>query len=444
MKRRSLAVVVLVLIVGIVFWKWQQRGRRRAAGARWQNEVMARLHPDVRGAPEIRPPPPTPPERPSRLHDWVECFFSDDQPITGKVVDGAARPIGGAAVGVAPEEKFFVVFAERSAGEAVAVSAADGMFRIPKAVGEGRQLVWAMAPGFAMGEQVARPCERDVIIRLSAQSILRGVVIDNRGVVPAFRLQVVPSKLSDQEMVGRFLIAGRPPLTENSNGQFEVAGLGAGTYDVIAETDDKRAGRLSEVSLREGEVRDGIRISVGEGGRITGKVVDYVSGDPVATATIMRRLGDPRTDVRTDGTFEISGVPPEPLQLMVGDHSHYADWRWVIVADVRAPIDVGVIRLLRTDDQKSDHRGWTGIDPYNLNGRNRVLNVVSDTPASRAGVQIGDEIEAIDGRDTTGLGSMAVYWLLRGAPDTAVEVSLQSSDGSNRRTLRLVRERLSP
>src|SRR5207249_663283 len=134
----------------------------------------------------------------------VECFFSAEQPITGKVVDGAGRPIGGAAVGVAPEDKFFVVFAERSAGAAVTVSAADGSFRIPNAVGDGRQLVWAMAPGFAMGERVARPCERDVTIQLSAQSILRGVVSDDRGVVSAFRLQVVPSKLSDQEMVGRF------------------------------------------------------------------------------------------------------------------------------------------------------------------------------------------------------------------------------------------------
>src|SRR2546425_102982 len=117
MKRRSIILIVIALTIGIVFWKRQQRARRHAAAARWRQEAMARLQPGVRGAPEIRPPPPpTQPERPSALHDWVECFFSAEQPITGKVVDGAGRPIGGAAVGVAPEDKFFVVFAERSAG----------------------------------------------------------------------------------------------------------------------------------------------------------------------------------------------------------------------------------------------------------------------------------------------------------------------------------------
>jgi hypothetical protein len=440
MKRRSL-VVVLALIVGIVFWKWQQHAQRHADGVRLRRQL-----PEVGRAREIRPPPPAPaqPARPSSFRDWINRLLFDEQPITGKVVDGEGRPIGGAAVGVVPEGNIFAAFADPSDRPAVTLSAADGSFRIPDVRGDGRQLVWARAPGFAMGEQSALPGERDVTIQLKAQSILRGVVIDDRGVVSAFRLQVVPSKLNDQEMVGRFLMAERPPLATNSNGQFEVTGLSVGTYDVIVETDDKRGGRLSGVSLREGEVRDGIRISVGEGGRITGKVVDYVSGEPVATASVLGRLGDPRTVVRADGTFEISGLPPISLQLMVSDKVYYPDWRWVIVSDLRATIDVGVIRLLRKDDQQGDRSASTGIDPYNLNGRNLVLNVLPDSPAGRAGVQIGDEIQAIDGRDLTGVGSMAVFWLLHGAPDTAVEVSLQSSDGSNRRTLRLVRERPSP
>jgi PDZ domain-containing protein len=441
-RRWIIVVVVLASAIGILLWKRRQPARSEPDTAQ---QTMPTPPRDVPGTPEIRPPPPTQPERPSSpWRHLANRLFPDEQPIAGKVVDGEGRPIGGADVGFGPDDSIFFVFADRSHIAGVTVSETDGSFRIPRVVGEDPQRVWARAPGFAMGERVARPGERDVIIRLSAQSILRGVVVDDRGAMSAFRLQVAPSKLSDQEMVGRFLTVDRPPLTENPNGQFEVTGLAAGTYDIIVETDDKRAGRQSGISLREGEVRDGIRISVDEGSSVTGKVVDYVSGEPVSTAkaSIMGRFSERRSILRADGTFEINGLPPLPLQLMVMDDAHLVDWRWVIISDVRAHIDVGVIRLLRKDDEPSQYGGQTGIDVYNLHGRNLVLNVLPDTAASFAGVQIGDEIVAINGRDVSGVGSWSVLMLLRGASYSTVDVSLQSTAG--KRTVKLVRMPLLP
>ena len=338
----------------------------------------------------------------------------------------------------------FFAFAERDPRAANTLSAADGSFRIGDVQGDGRQIVWALASGFAPGESNAMPGERGVVIVLKAQSNLRGQIVDSRGAVTAFRLRVLPSKLSDQEMVGRLSLARRPPLTENPNGEFEVDGLSAGAYDVLVETDDKRAGKLAEVSVGEGETRSGLRVVVAEGRRLTGSVVDYDSGNAISSATAvileLGRMSETRTPVRADGRLEMAGLPPGPFQLAISDRGYYSDLRWIVPPEDRTDIDVGVIRMMRQLARPTGRRGMPGIDPYNVNGHNLVLNCVPDSSAARAGVFIGDEIKVIDDRDLSGVGSLAVLLLLNGPVHSAVDVSLQSSDGSHVRTVRLERE----
>lgn len=69
-----------------------------------------------------------------------------------------------------------------------------------------------------------------------------------------------------------------------------------------------------------------------------------------------------------------------------------------------------------------------------------VSQVAADSPASRAGVQVGDQVRAVDGVSTEGLSPAVVAASLRGAPGTRVELTLRS--GTTLRGLSLLRAQM--
>ncbi|HZZ59112.1 MAG TPA: S41 family peptidase [Opitutaceae bacterium] len=69
--------------------------------------------------------------------------------------------------------------------------------------------------------------------------------------------------------------------------------------------------------------------------------------------------------------------------------------------------------------------GGVGIQVEVRSGKVQVIEPMDDTPAARAGIERGDEIESIDGRSVAGSGAMdAVVDRLRGKPHTHVAMTL--------------------
>jgi carboxyl-terminal processing protease len=66
-----------------------------------------------------------------------------------------------------------------------------------------------------------------------------------------------------------------------------------------------------------------------------------------------------------------------------------------------------------------------------------VSQVAKDSPAKRAGIAVGDELRAVDGRSTAGLTAADVAAALRGSPGTTV--SLLVASGGTDRSLTLTR-----
>jgi len=72
--------------------------------------------------------------------------------------------------------------------------------------------------------------------------------------------------------------------------------------------------------------------------------------------------------------------------------------------------------------------GGLGIEITQQGGIPKVISPIDDTPAARAGLQPGDLIVSIDGRNTHGIDLGKIVDLLRGDPGTTVKLGLARGD----------------
>ena len=69
-----------------------------------------------------------------------------------------------------------------------------------------------------------------------------------------------------------------------------------------------------------------------------------------------------------------------------------------------------------------------------------IISPIEDTPASRAGLQSGDRIVAIEGKDTRDLSLDAIVDALRGDPGTQVQITIAHRIGGDKRDVLIGRE----
>lgn len=69
-----------------------------------------------------------------------------------------------------------------------------------------------------------------------------------------------------------------------------------------------------------------------------------------------------------------------------------------------------------------------------------ITELYEDQPADKAGIKIGDQIVAVDGKDAKGKNAQAVEDILRGFPGTEVDLLIHRPGEAGNRTVTLVRE----
>ena len=80
--------------------------------------------------------------------------------------------------------------------------------------------------------------------------------------------------------------------------------------------------------------------------------------------------------------------------------------------------------------------GGLGIEVTMENGVIKVVSPIDDTPASKAGVQSGDLIFALDGEPVQGLTLQEAVEKMRGKVGTAIKISIRRSNVRIRSTCR--------
>jgi hypothetical protein len=176
------------------------------------------------------------------------------------------------------------------------------------------------------------------------------------------------------------------------------------------------------------------RFASSGGTNLKGRVVDAETGRPSVGVAIEAHIGDSFMRAVSDsaGAFRMSGILPDRRisVWIIGRSDAFVAER----IDVTSPgegetVDAGVVRLLRGDELAAHLEGWMGVFVSRRGRRNVVAAVSPWSPADRAGLQVGDVLLSIEGRDVDGLGPRATGFLLRGPVGTKVTLAVQNRDG---------------
>jgi hypothetical protein len=236
-------------------------------------------------------------------------------------------------------------------GVAWTVSGPDGRFlfeRVPLSA----PAVVVSHPSYAAGPPVALDGP-DVRIALVAPGTLTGVVVDESGrPVPRYRLGAAG--------VGP---AGHHVFTSGEDGRFVLTGLAPGRYDLVATTADDRAGTLRGVDVAAGAQRSDLRVVVGRGAALTGRVIAAAIKRPPAGALLVTRQGDLRRVHTVDpaGYFRAEGlVPGQPVTVDVepGYSAYRHSARTFELPEAGGTVDAGlIVRYRLPRSLKRDARG---------------------------------------------------------------------------------------
>lgn len=262
--------------------------------------------------------------------------------IEGTVRDGeTGQPVAGLRV-AAGQSGSFPVDGHPGAGRVTATTDANGRFKL-EGLASGRHSVSASGrgrgaasrPGVAVGSRV------DLLVFPSGSVF--GTVLGPTG-------QPVPGATVS--------VSGRPwgwSLTEEADakGAFEINGVTAGLFDVVARAPGMAPSVTPEVSIdRRSEVRLDLRVA--PGARVVGRLLDAnerpiggrVSVGDLAGQPVPRVIADAlQAEAGADGRFAIEAVPAGEHALGAVSPGHAAERVEVAVREGERVVDVGDVRL---------------------------------------------------------------------------------------------------
>ncbi len=204
----------------------------------------------------------------------------------------------------------------------------------------------------------------------------------------------------------------------------------------------RRPGQEPSQSEEERGLQQVDRFIATGGATLVGRVVEADGDKPVAGTSVHVHHAGMFVGARTDasGAFRIPGMlPGSRVVVWVGRNGDpFVDERIAVSVPEEGQIagqvvDAGTVKLLRGDELSSRLGGWVGVFVTRRSGQILASAVSPWRPADHAGLEVGDQIWAIDGRDTTGLGPRAVTFLLRGPVGASVTLLVRTLDHDKRK-----------
>ncbi len=341
----------------------------------------------------------------------VRIVLTAASPVAGDVQDNEGNPVSAR-----------VVACEDQPAEARTQSAADGTFQLP-ASAIGCDAVAEHADyGSSSGVTVVE--SRHLVLRLKAGGAIDGVVVDERGTpMTSFALGIesfAPAR-------GRSFDHGGARNVDDPRGAFRWEKLAPGSYVLTASVTGRPPARSASIDVQGGGVTSGVRIVIGPGGALAGRVYDEahrpLSGVDLRFDAVSR-VADSKAATQSDdaGQYRLEGTPEGPFTVRV----HKDGYRVRLESGLRVSAGATVQR----DFTLAFFDGGAGIEFGGI-GANLapspdglvMQNVFPNDPAARAGLRPGDRIVRIDGEPTDGMSIADALQRIRGEPGTVVGIS---------------------
>jgi hypothetical protein len=314
------------------------------------------------------------------------------------------------------------------------ISDAAGRFTLP-GLDAGRYLLGAAREGYTQARAtVARPGE-EATIELATGGRITGTVRESASGRP-----IAPFRVEVRRGGRGWRLVLRGVTVLDASGRFEIGDLPAGPLSVSASAPGHLPSPEVDVTVPEGGAAE-VDLRLGQGGRVAGRVIDRVSGQPIpgARATLEGDGGGAPSLLDAgasalsgaDGAFVVAGVPARTVSIHVeadGHHSRIVTGIEVPEGGQAGPVEVKLSPLAEGEEARVELAGiGAGLA---MRGRSalRITFVAPGGGAAEAGLVAGDEILQVEGRPVADLGMAGAVDLIRGPEDTRVRLVVRRGE----------------
>ncbi|MEL6186563.1 MAG: carboxypeptidase regulatory-like domain-containing protein, partial [Myxococcota bacterium] len=239
-----------------------------------------------------------------------------------------------------------------------------------------------------------------------------------------------------------------------TEGKFLLENLPAGEYEVLAGSSSGDA--KTTVTLGEAEAKTGVKLQLVPRVTITGTLVDADTGEPVEGLKVRARGeggggstfyfgGEERTDTPdisdASGRFELENAPTGKVNFTVMKQGSWMDdsedsygWNTFFRRVPSEPEvqDIGELELVKERMKNSETAGDLGFKFKEQEPGGEPEDVVLEVavvrpggPAAQAGLNVGDVVTSMEGKDVSGANSRRSWKLMRVPEGKTVKLGLK-------------------
>lgn len=210
-----------------------------------------------------------------------------------------------------------------------------------------------------------------------------------------------------------------------SSGRFHIDGLRPGTWSIVLRAGGRQIS--NELTLDPGEYKTGYELALVAGVKVTGKVVDAVTGKGVPDMFVDAGMLNHRDKTDANGRFTITDVPPGSITVTTRTRSLMDEGDYmtgtIMVTVPEAGGDIGEVPVVPRTLEDGQNAGDFGITfDQGTQPSTKIAVVRPDSPAAKAGVPVGCTISQMNGRAIQGNATL-VHAFLHVPEGTTVSLS---------------------
>jgi protocatechuate 3,4-dioxygenase beta subunit len=406
-------VCAAMLVVPILAWLFAPKPPRFVPPPRASSAVAKPARPEPPSTPSAGPHREA--VRPARAPQPSAPAVDPDAPVSGVVLDPDGRPVKAAFVGCEDHDPPLVTTSDDEGAFHLAAEAAGC-------------LAVARLTGLVDSDRVALVAGGENTLRLNRMGGIEGDVVDERGApLAAFVVAIESYQGPHAASAPR----GQSKNIQDKSGAYAFDHLVPGQYVLTASVPGRPPARSRPVDVDIGRTTSYVRITVGRGATLSGRVVDARTHKPLAGAVVTvdgatLTSAPVARPARSDdqGAYTLEGVPSTgPFSLRVVREGYRPRIFTGMTARGAATMQAD-LELNASDDKGG--QDFSGIGAGLAPASNGVSfgSLVPDGPAEQAGLHVGDVIRRIDGADASSMSLVEIMQTLRGPDGSRVTVQV--------------------